>query len=311
VIRDRLLRDWQNFREERPYTQTLGALNYLLLSDQWPPEALAASLANVAPADLERWRDDRLARFNVQALYHGNVRDADAKALADAIAKTLPLAAFPRQAPQVGTVGATARYPIRITHDDAALVVYLQDRTASLASRARTALTASILGQAYFTSLRTEQQLGYVVAATNQTLRDRGGLAFIVQSPVASSADIARLTHEFLDGQVDSVATLPAEEFERFRQGLIARLTERDKNLGERGARLWGDLDLGFTTFDSRAQIAAEVGKLTQPEIVDHLRALVREFDERSLVIYAPGKFEETPTAGDEITDVAAYKRGD
>jgi secreted Zn-dependent insulinase-like peptidase len=140
-------------------------------------------------------------------------------------------------------------------------------------------------------------------------MRDRGGLAFIVQSPVASSADLAVHIREFLAGQADAVAALPADEFERFRQGLIARLTERDRNLAERGARLWNDLDLGYTTFDSRARIAAEVERFTQPEIVDYLRTLVNDFDARSLVIYAPGKFTGVPETGMEITDVGAFKK--
>jgi insulysin len=311
VIRDRQLRDWQNYREERPYTQALGAVNYLLLSDEWPPEALAASLADRTPADLERWRSERLARFNVQALLHGNVEDTDGQALANTLAAKLPLADFARRPPEVRTVAANARYPIEVAHEDAAIVIYLQDAESSLPARARTALTASVVRQAYFTSLRTEQQLGYVVAATNQTLRDRGGLAFIVQSPVASTADLARLTRAFLAAQVDAVAALPEDEFARYREGLIARLTERDKNLGERGSRLWGDLDLGFTDFDSREQIAAEVAQLTREDIVAHLRDALVRFDERSLVAYAPGRFPETPQTGSVITDVTGYKRGD
>jgi len=311
VVRDRLLRDWQNYREERPYTQAVGALNYLLRSEEWPPEALAASLADRTPADLERWRKARLARFNTQGLLHGNVRAADARALAVSLAEELPLADFPRSVPDVRAVTAAMRYPIEIAHDDAAIVIYLQDAEPSLASRARTALAANIIRQAYFTSLRTEQQLGYVVAATNQTLRDRGALAFIVQSPVASTAELERLTREFLAGQITAVDVLPDDEFERFREGLIGRLTERDKNLGERGARLWSDLDLGFTDFDSREQIAAEVERLSRTDIVEYLRGALAEFDSRSLVTYAPGKFPEVPETGRVIDDVAEYKRGD
>ncbi|HAR29900.1 MAG TPA: hypothetical protein DCR65_00150, partial [Gammaproteobacteria bacterium] len=40
VVKDRLTRLWNNFREERPFTQTASAVSYLMLSDQWPPELL-------------------------------------------------------------------------------------------------------------------------------------------------------------------------------------------------------------------------------------------------------------------------------
>ncbi|WP_315982825.1 hypothetical protein [Aliamphritea spongicola] len=37
----------------------------------------------------------------------------------------------------------------------------------------------------FYTSLRTEQQLGYVVFATPLQMQDVPGLAFVVQSPTA------------------------------------------------------------------------------------------------------------------------------
>ncbi|MBX3705247.1 MAG: insulinase family protein [Pseudomonadales bacterium] len=310
VVRERLLREWQNYREERPFSQALGALNYLLLSDRWPPEALIDALADVTPADLARWRAARFDRFNVLGLYHGNVDAAAAGAVTEAVAAHLPLAAFPRPAPDVRTVSELARYPIDVAHEDAAIVLYVQDREASLAARAMSALTATILRQAYFTSLRTEQQLGYVVSLSNQTLRDRGGLAFIVQSPVASAAQLTDLTRTFLGEQADALAAMSADDFRRFQAGLLARLRERDRNLNDRTSRLWLDLDLDVTTFDTRERIAAEVEALDLAAVRAYLAQVREDFERRNLVIYAPGRFEAVPEAGPVISDVAAFKRG-
>jgi len=309
VIRDRLRRDWQNYREERPFNQAMGALGYLLQSDRWPPESLSAALQDRTPADLERWRNERLERFSVAGLLHGNVDPGDANRLAAAIEDHLALADFPRVAPQVRAVTSLTRYPIEVEHEDAALVLYVQDRIASLPARAQSALAASILRQAFFTSLRTEQQLGYVVSLSNQVLRDQGGLAFIIQSPVASAAELKAASRDFLVEQIDVVAQLPADDYARFQQGLIARVTERDRNLGERGRRLWSDLDLGFTDFDTREQIAAAIAAIRQQDIVDYLRAVLADFDTRSLVIYAPGRFADAPQAGSIVGDVSAWKR--
>lgn len=308
VLQDQLLRDWANYRDERPYTQAIGALGYLLVSDQWPPEALAAALADRTPADLATWRDQRLARVNVQGLLHGNARPAEVDALARTIAARLPLADFPRRSGVVRAVDDRVRYPLDIEHQDAALVMYVQDTESSLPARARTALAASVIRQAYFTSLRTEQQLGYVVAANNQTLRDRGGLVFIVQSPVASAADIETRTRAFIDEQIAAVAALPETEFEQFRAGLLSQLLERDRNLAQRSDRLWRDLDLGFTRFDSREQIAASIRTLTRDDIVTYLRGVSNAFEDRVLLAYSPGKFEAVPTGGRRVRDAVAFK---
>jgi len=310
VIRDRLLREWQNYREERPYSQAVGAMSYLLLSHRWPPEALIDALQHRTPAELAHWRTTRLTRFNIEGLRNGNVDDSDIPALTTTLARSLPLATIDRTPPSVTTVTSALRYPIVVDHEDAAIVIYLQDAESSFVSRARTALAAGIMRQAYFTSLRTEQQLGYVVSLSNQTLRDRGGLAFIVQSPVASTAVLEDLTRTFLAQQLDAVAALSDDEFGRYQQGLIARLTERDRNLGERGRRLWGELELGETSFDTRERIAAEVAALTRSNVVDYVRSAAADFEQRRLMIYSPGRFAEVPTGGAVISDVTVFKQG-
>jgi insulysin len=309
IVKERLTRVWNNFREERPFTQAASALSYLLLSDQWPPELLAATLADAQPADLERWRQTRLKTFNVVGLVHGNIRGEELAQLPKILSRRLTLDEFPRAAPVVRDVDRRTRYPLSVDHNDAAIVMYVQDSASSLAQRARTALTAAVIRQAYFTALRTEQQLGYVVAANNQTLRDRGGLVFVVQSPVASTAEIERRTREFLAQQKALVDSLSNDSFEAFRAGLIAQLLERDRNLAQRSDRLWRDLDLGFTDFDSREQIAAIVRTLTREDIAAAIAETLSDFDRRVLLTYAPGQFEAVPQGGARIRDVAAWKQ--
>ena len=54
---------------------------------------------------------------------------------------------------------------LEIDHDDAMMVIYAQNDDDSLKSRASSSLLVHLLRPKYFTSLRTEQQLGYVVTA--------------------------------------------------------------------------------------------------------------------------------------------------
>ncbi len=308
VLRDELLRDWRNYRDERPYTQAFGALNYLLLSSRWPPELLTQALADKTAADLAGWVEARASRFHVVGLNQGNIPVESAWALAAVLQEHLNLGAFPRQAPAVARLPGARRYPLDVDHQDAAVVLYLQDPDDSVESRARSALAVSMLNQAYFTSLRTERQLGYVVAMTNQTLRKTGGLAFIVQSPVASAAELERATRAFLTEQVEVANGLSDAEFDNFRQGLITRLTERDKNLSERTRRMWNDLDLGITTFDSRRQLADAVAALTRPEMVAFLSDAAARFEAQRLAVYSNGQFPDAPSAGALLGSVREFK---
>jgi insulysin len=308
ILRDELVRSWNNYREERPYSQANGALAYLLQSHRWPPEMLIAALEGRTADDLVQWRERRAGQLHVVGLHHGNVSVEAAGELADTLAQRLVLRPFPRQAPTVVDVTSARRYVLDIDHQDAAMVLYLQNPDSSIASRAKTALAASMLRQAYFTSLRTEQQLGYVVSVSNQTMRDRGGLAFIVQSPVASAAALERATQEFLTGYLQAATAMSEETFAAYQQGLIARLMERDQNLRQRGQRLWSNLDLGVTTFDLREQLARAVAELSRADMVAHLTAEAARFNDHRLMVYSNGRFEDAPSQGAPVQDISTFK---
>ena len=188
------------------------------------------------------------------------------------------------------------------------MVLYVQDAEASFESRAKSALTAQILQQAYFSSLRTDQQLGYVVAMTNRTIRDRGAVAFIIQSPVASPAALEAATLRFMREQLPVVRDMAPAAFEQFKAGLVSRLTERPKNLRERTTRYLADLDADVTTFDSQEQIAGIVSALTIDDVTAHLQETITRMEAARLLIYNLGRFEEAPTLGRRLAGPGAFK---
>jgi len=269
---------------------------------------LISALQGRTAEDLHAWREQRASRFHVLGLHHGNVPAESPWALAGALQERLELGAFRREEPKVIDLSGARRYALNVDHQDAAMVLYLQDPDSSITSRAKSALAASMLRQAYFSSLRTEQQLGYVVSVNNQVLRDRSGLAFVVQSPVASAAQLERATQEFLNQHIDTVTAMPEEAFASYQQGLIGRLVERDKNIRQRGQRLWSNLDLGVTTFDMREQIARAVGDLTKADMVAHLTREAARFNDDRLLVYSNGQFEEAPIGGAELGSVQDFK---
>ena len=309
VVKAELLRDWRNFANERPYQQTFTALNNLLVSSSWPATALAEALEPVTVETLDEWRETKLQRFSVIGLSHGNVDNTTLTSVAEIVKNHLTLAGFPLVMPDVTVVDDAYLLGIDIDHDDASMVLYRQDPEASYRARATSALAAAMLRQQYFTELRTEQQLGYVVSASNRTLRDRGGLAFIIQSPVASAAQLEDATRTFMAAQPTALEAMTEAQFEQHKAGLISRLTERDRNLRERTSRYLADLDVGDTGFDSQARIADLVADLSKADMLDYYQAVIADLDERRVLIYNQGKFNESPAEGIRLNSAVAFKQ--
>ncbi|MCZ6709667.1 MAG: insulinase family protein, partial [Gammaproteobacteria bacterium] len=310
VHKAELVREWRDFKKQRPYTQTYATLAHLLLSSSWPPSTLADVLAVLTVADLNQWREEKLQAFNVVGFAHGNVDETSVANITALIEKNLPTRAFDLQIPDILDISESMKIELSIDHQDASMVLYVQDSDSSFEQRARSAFAVQLLRQPYFTSLRTEQQLGYVVAVTNRLIRDRGGITFIIQSPVASPADLEAATRSFMREQLVAIAEMPDDEFERNKAGLITRLLETDKNLGQRSQRYWADLDLGVLTFDSQAQIAAILTGLDKPAMLKFINGIAEHVQGKRLLIYNLGKFAEAPIGGTPLTDVMTFKRG-
>ena len=190
------------------------------------------------------------------------------------------------------------RYELNVDHNDAAYLMYIQGAGNSYAERARNGLLAQMLRTNYFNSLRTQQQLGYVVTVVPAVFRTHPGLAFVIQSPVASAGALETATYDFLQSQVEHFETLPQAALAQHKQGFIARLLERDKNLYSRSQRLWSDLDVGIMSFDSRQQIASEAALISRDDLVAAFEALIDATKGNRVVVYNRGQFVEPANEG-------------
>ncbi len=307
-FRDERVRDWRNEALERPYSQAYRAIGKALQNSAWPAETLARAAERLTVEALRDWRSERLTRFGLVALLHGNLDEKRAIAIVESVRERLPVEAVPPFRVEIAKVADSYRVPLAIDHADAAVALYVQDQQPGVNARAQSALAAQLVKQAFFTELRTERQLGYAVLARATPFRDQGGLTFIVQSPVASPAALERAILTFLDARPDAVRNLSEEAFSQIKAGLISDLTERDKNLNQRSRRLWRDLDLGYVNFDANQQLADAVAELSQAAMADFMDGLRQRARSQRLIIYSMGKFEEPPAQGELIEDLTWLK---
>ena len=291
LIKTELLTDWRNFKSERPYTQAFAALGTLLNDQQFAPEALALALDPLTVADLAAWRDKTLSQVGVTGLLHGNIDADTTQAFAKLIKKRLPLADITAIKPAVTQITASQEQALAVDHDDSATVLYVQGADDSINQQARLGLAVQLARAPYFTALRTERQLGYVVAATNNRVYKTPGLAFVVQSPVASSPAVQQATREFATGFLTTLKAMTPAEFAAAKTGYLSQLRERDKNQYGRSQRYWGDLLYEIESFDGREQVATNVEQLSQAEMIATWEAITQALQSKFVLVSSPGKF--------------------
>lgn len=309
VRRAQLQNNWRSAGTEQPYRQTSSAINHLLVSSSWSPEMLADSIGEVSIEELAAWQQQRLQQFSVQGLAHGNLSIKAVEQVAQILSKELDLKDFPLFQSEIANIDVASRLPVAIDHQDASMVMYLQDPNDDLATYAQSALAVHLMRQPYFTSLRTEQQLGYVVGIGHKALRKRGSVSFVVQSPVANPQQLQQATYDFVDAYAEELGNMSEADYLEYRDGLVSELIEYDKNLAQRSSRYWGDLRLDYTTFDRNQQLSDAVQKISHTQSINFIQALRERLPKERLIAYSLGKFEQAPKEGEAIKDVPARKQ--
>ena len=303
AARSELAKAYANLRLARPYEQVEDALHRLVHPDYQPLDALFQATARATPAALAAWRRERLSDLGATLFAYGNMREDDARAVAASAQRRLAIVERPHGPPRARRIAGDRRYERPVRHDDATYLLYIQGMSDAVAERAHIGLIARMLTARYFTALRTERQLGYIVNAWDSPIARHAGLAFTVQASSVGVAEIEALTQSFLEDQRSWFRALSADEFEAYKEGYLAPLERpSDLNHHDRIARLQDDLAYRTLTFDSRRQLRDAVASLEAADIADAYEALIDPERGNRLTVYSRGKPGTEPQDGQPIT---------
>ncbi len=244
-IKQQQRRTWENQKLSQPYSQALNRRRVLLENPRYPHEMLIAALKPLTLDQVKRYGHTLLQKSYVQGAFSGALGVGDAKAavvkaLALWQAKPLPLAqrtmVRTQPIPPIGTHQVyTERLPV--SNSSAVLHMYAGRDTPRL--RAVLNLASAALGQRYYTQLRTQQQLGYIVFAGAGRIKNQLHFTFIVQSRSHSADAILAETRQFIPTFLKEIATWNDAEFKKRRQASLKTLLERKQSVEEEARTLF------------------------------------------------------------------------
>ena len=276
-IQQTMFRELNNFRREYPFRQVVASLN-AMLKGQWTPLQKAQAVDQLSMSELAVLVDRLTANLQLKVLISGNHGKKSAERIVASLSSWTSLK--PLQPVQtVARLGSSAsnsyRAQIPVDHSDAALMLYLQGRDDSLGERAHMLLIAEMLSAPFYTTLRTEKQLGYVVAAfANNHLRVPG-LALLVQSSSVNEQALRDEFVQFLDAYLEQVEALTEDDLNRYRSSVLSNLQETPKNLAQLNRRFMESVNLGYNNFDFRPRLAEELFRVDLKSFKQAYRAMV------------------------------------
>ncbi|MFT6101889.1 MAG: secreted Zn-dependent insulinase-like peptidase [Granulosicoccus sp.] len=294
-----MLRGLRNAQKQTPYKQLFGQLPVSLFSPYYSDERIGSELETISMQELEAFASTWLQGTNINALVYGNV-DKQAAALFQSTLEewiqqgSLPLAeAAVVQLPLLEQTGLDKAASIKNTipevslhvdHNDTAVGLYVQGVDDSAESQAKMVLLRQVLKSAFYSQLRTEQQLGYIVFMTNMSIKDVPGSFFVVQSPSASSEEIKEAVIQFLQ---QSESLIP-EDLSVFKRSVATKLLETPQTLSAKAGLYWQDILKSNENFDYRQQLVNHINDINPQQLRAYYQALFNKGDVKEGVLNSP-----------------------
>jgi insulysin len=191
--RDSLQRQLANLQLRQPSKLAAYRRSLALESPRYSNRELEAAAKAVTLADVEGFQARLLQRMQIEAFISGNVREDEARSVVQQLHDALPSQPLPSTELPVRRVrrlplGATLQQFVAAsaTERNGAVEVYYQIGLDEGEAWVELSLLAQLMNKPFYAALRTQQQLGYVVACGTNELFGVRALIFTVQSATAS-----------------------------------------------------------------------------------------------------------------------------
>lgn len=200
LIKADMLREFRDATLDAPYEQLFQHLPVGLIEGYWDIDSQIDVLEQMTPMKVaEGWRQ-LLSTSQIDILTHGNLSDVQGRVIATDLVSILPPSGIANRV-DLPTIerdyaGETTQ-TVPINHQDSAWMAYWMAPDASAVSEAHFRVLGQVIKTPFYSQIRTDEQLGYIVFGSYMPLINQPGIVFAVQSPEASPPYIAERAQAF------------------------------------------------------------------------------------------------------------------
>ena len=277
-VSEQLIREGRNSLKQWPIRQVFSELDPLLRGTCRVVD-MAEQLTDVSIDDMKAFSGDLFNKGHALFYVGGVLSEQVFRGMAENTLSSLNLgrggdvklnySVLKLKASQV------ALRQIPVEHSDSSAVLYIQGGDDSLRERAHVALLEGMMSAPFYSDMRTEKKLGYVVGSGLAHRQRLPGLMFYIQSPVVSAEQLRTEIDGFISGFEQVIGDMSDEELERHRRSVLVNIEETPKSLTELNAHHWESLQLGFEGFDFRPQLAEQVRAVSRESLIDAYQRLL------------------------------------
>lgn len=285
LLKENLLRSLRNQNKDLPYQVLAKQIPVLQTVPAWSNTQLIAALEATTFEQFNQFVGRHLLDARLDAFFYGNYFRAEALKLAVLAEHELLNRQAVRELPEQKLLllphnsAKPWLYIHNLEHPDNIVELLVQGPSTSIDDNAQMLLVRQLLQPAFYHQLRTQKQLGYIVAAIPAPLLTLENTLLVVQSPLSREADIIEQIDQFLDDQLDTITD--AESFAVNQRSLINELREPARSLKEQSERYWNAITIYEEHFSRRLDLADAVSRITPEALGKYYRAVFMDKNRR------------------------------
>uniref|UniRef100_A0A8C7Z280 Insulin-degrading enzyme n=1 Tax=Oryzias sinensis TaxID=183150 RepID=A0A8C7Z280_9TELE len=278
IIKEAYMRSLNNFRAEQPHQHAMYYLRLLMTEVAWTKDELKEALDDVSLPRLKAFIPQLLSRLHIETLIHGNITKESALSMMQMVEDTLTEHAHTKpllpsqliryrevQVPDGGWFVYQQRNEV---HNNCGIEIYYQTDMQSTHDNMMLELFCQIISEPCFNTLRTKEQLGYIVFSGPRRANGVQGLRFIIQSEKAPHYLESRV-EAFLLSMEKLLEEMSEEAFQKHIQALAIRRLDKPKKLSAECAKHWGEIISQQYNFDRDNMEVEHLKTLRKDNILD------------------------------------------
>lgn len=283
-LRSDLLRGLRNSDKGKPYNQLYKQLAINLTDSYFTDVERIKQLENISLDDIKTFAKQWRADTRVQGLFYGNfdrvwlnqwqtyaerLQQQETPILAEAYEPTKNTIA----AVKVMRIDSqTLQYHVRdVDHNDQAAILYVQSPSDTVSDQAKMSVLRQMMQSPFYSSLRTEQQLGYIVFMGSLRLKEVPASVFVVQSPTASVDEIQKAVTQFIGNFSDEIP----DDIEVFKQAVMTKLLVAAPSLSASANIYWNDITQSGGRINRRQRLVEAIEKVSSDDIKQYYQQVM------------------------------------
>lgn len=283
LIKENLLRSLRNQNNDLSHQVLTKQLSVLQSDPAWSNAELIAALERKTLDQFSQFAGRQLIDAKMDALFYGNYFRAEALKLAVLVEHELLNRQAGRELPPTKLLmlpdGSEKPwlYTHALTHSDHVVALLIQSPSTSIDDSAHMLLAQQLLQPTFYHQLRTEKQLGHIVAVMAAPILNLESSLLVMQSPGATDEEIIQEMDLFLSTQHEQLE----QEFKTNQQSLIKKLREPARSLKELGDRYWSAITSYDEHFSRRIDLAEAVARITFESFNNYYRKVFMDKNRR------------------------------